>query len=627
MTEKQEFLLGVNYWASNAGLYMWRRYDRTVVENDFKLLRSHGVNTIRVFPLWSDFQPLTEIRFCNERAAQATSFKMRIGDKPLVYQKFPESGLDEKQVENMKHLLSVAQENGLQVVISLITGWMSGRKLVPDPFISKDLIKDPEVVLYQCAFIKDLISEIKEFENIVAYEPGNETNCLSYEVNEYEAELWLRTITNTIRLADPTRPVYAGLHCTSSKGKWNLSTLGKIFDMATPHPYPPFTPYCDNEKLTSMRASMHAAAENSYYSSIARKPSLVQEIGVLGHNYLCDDKVPEYLEAALITSCMTGTKGFLWWCAFDQDHLDFSPYDYSGAEIYLGLCYSDCTPKAGLLKMKELQTVLQEIGSLPEPETDAVCILSGASEHWENAYGAFMLGVQSGRYIDFCHEEQSLKDSDCYILPCVFDYRGLPKCQADLLDEKIRNGAKLLITYNGGVTRDFEKWTGLRIHGNEGVQNTINFNLEESVLTINRERNLLLESATAQIIARDQDGNIAIAVNKYGKGSVTFVNAPLETFYTKSYYPENTELYKIYENFFKEKKQIVTLNNPFVFRTVHKLFNGKIGIMLYNFENEKNEIDFVLDDKYAIESVLFGEVVENKLVMRKKYAYLVLSEK
>jgi len=277
--------------------------------------------------------------------------------------------------------------------------------------------------------------------------------------------------------------------------------------------------------------------------------------------------------------------------------------------------------------MKELKSDLQAIGTLPEPETDAVCVLSGASEHWENAYGAFMLGVQSGNYIDFCHEEQPLKDSECYILPCVFDYRGLPKCQADLLDEKIRNGAKLLITYNGGVTRDFEKWTGLRVQGNEGVQNTINFNLEESVLTINRERNLLLESATAQIIARDQDGNIAIAVNKYGKGSVTFVNAPLETFYTKSYYPENTELYKIYENFFKEKKQIVTLNNPFVFRTVHKLFNGKIGIMLYNFENGKNEMDFVLDDKYAIENVLFGEVVENKLVMRKKYAYLILSEK
>ena len=624
---KKEFLLGFNYWASHAGLYTWRQYDPIVVERDFKTLRAYGVNTIRIFPLWSDFQPLTEIRFCNERAAQTAPFKMRTSDTPLLYQKFPDSGLDEKQVENMRHLLSAAKENGLKVIVSLVTGWMSGRKLVPQPFMSKDLVKDPEVVLYQCAFIKDLISEIKGFDNVIAYEPGNETNCLSYEVNEYEAELWLRTITNTIRLADPTRPVYAGLHCTAGKGKWNLPSLGKIFDMVTPHPYPLFTPYCDVEKLTAMRASMHAAAENSYYASMARKPSMVQEIGVLGHNYLCDDKVPDYLETSLITSYMTGTEGYLWWCAFDQDHLDFAPYDYAGAEIYLGLCHADYTPKAGLVKMRELQEALASIGDLPAPEKDAVCILSGASEHWERAYGAFMLGVQSGRYIDFCHEEQPLKDAEYYILPCVSDCRGLPKCQADFLDEKIRSGAKLLITYNGGVSRDFEKWTGLRVHGNEGVKNTVKFDVEESVLSIDRERKLFLESESAQVIARDQDGNIAIAVNKYGKGSVMFVNAPLETFYTKSYYPENTELYKIYENFFREKKQIVLLDDPFVFRTVHKLDNGKIGIMLYNFEDEKNEIDFTVENNYAIESVLFGELVENKLIMQKKYAYLILSEK
>ena len=137
---KEKFLLGVNYWASHAGLYTWRLYDKKVVEEDLRLLSSYGVNTIRIFPLWPDFQPLTEIRFCNAKAGEATAFKMRTDDKPLVYQKFPESGLDEKQVENLKHLLTTAQENGLKVVISLITGWMSGRKLVPDPFISKDLI-------------------------------------------------------------------------------------------------------------------------------------------------------------------------------------------------------------------------------------------------------------------------------------------------------------------------------------------------------------------------------------------------------------------------------------------------------------------------------------------------------
>ena len=64
---KEKFLLGFNYWASHAGLYMWRLYNFDVVEKDLRLLSTHGVNTIRIFPLWPDFQPLTDIRFCNAK--------------------------------------------------------------------------------------------------------------------------------------------------------------------------------------------------------------------------------------------------------------------------------------------------------------------------------------------------------------------------------------------------------------------------------------------------------------------------------------------------------------------------------------------------------------------------------
>ena len=619
---KEDFFLGANYWASHAGLYMWRRYDEGTVEKDLQMLRSYGVNTIRIFPLWPDFQPLTEMRFFDTQAAESGSFRMRTGDQPLVYQKFPDSGLDEKQVKNMKHLLTVAKNNGLQVIVSFITGWMSGRKLVPDPFINRDLIKDAEVVLYECAFITDLISEIKEFENIIAYEPGNETNCLSREVDQYQAELWLRTITSTIRLADPTRPIYAGMHGTRCKGLWSLSSQGKIFDMVTPHPYPNFTPYCNRERLTAMRASMHAAVENSYYSSIAKKPSMVQEIGVL--DALCDEKVPEYLETALITSYMTGTKGFLWWCAFDQENLNFAPYDVVGMETHLGLCYADCEPKPGLLKMRVLQKVIQEIGSLTAPETDAVCILSGINDHWKNAYGAFMLGVQSGKYIDFCHEEQPLKNANYYILPCVSGANGLPKCQWEVLEKRIQDGANLLITYNGGTIRNFEKWTGLRILGHEKVENAIEFDLQESVLKIERSQKLLVENIAAQIVAKDQEGNVVIAKKQYGKGLVLFVNAPLETFYTQSYYPEKTNLYKIYGSFFEGKKEIFAIRNQFVFKTVHKLNHEKIGVMLYNFNEDNTELEFSIDNQYTIEKVLYGEAVFNKLIMKEKYCYLLL---
>ena len=54
-----DFQLGCNYWASHAGIYMWRSWDKQVVEQDLQRLQKCGIRVLRVFPLWSDFQPLT----------------------------------------------------------------------------------------------------------------------------------------------------------------------------------------------------------------------------------------------------------------------------------------------------------------------------------------------------------------------------------------------------------------------------------------------------------------------------------------------------------------------------------------------------------------------------------------
>lgn len=54
----KEFMLGANYWASNAGADMWREWDADVVRSDLALLAENGVTTLRVFPNWRDFQPV-----------------------------------------------------------------------------------------------------------------------------------------------------------------------------------------------------------------------------------------------------------------------------------------------------------------------------------------------------------------------------------------------------------------------------------------------------------------------------------------------------------------------------------------------------------------------------------------
>jgi len=56
-----EFILGCNYWASHAGTEMWRNWDEDAVRSDFEILSKNGVDTLRVFPNWRDFQPVSPL--------------------------------------------------------------------------------------------------------------------------------------------------------------------------------------------------------------------------------------------------------------------------------------------------------------------------------------------------------------------------------------------------------------------------------------------------------------------------------------------------------------------------------------------------------------------------------------
>ncbi len=59
LTDPGRFVVGCNYWASHAGTFMWRNWQAEVVEADFRQFAAAGLQVLRVFPLWPDFQPLT----------------------------------------------------------------------------------------------------------------------------------------------------------------------------------------------------------------------------------------------------------------------------------------------------------------------------------------------------------------------------------------------------------------------------------------------------------------------------------------------------------------------------------------------------------------------------------------
>ena len=626
MKSKTEFLIGCNYWASNAGCFMWKRFDENVVKKDLEYLASYGVNCIRVFPTWDDFQPIMENPIPHSPYFDKFSFRMRVNDRVMLEQAFPESGLSEEKLEQFKKMLDIAKECNMKVIVSFITGWMSGRRFIPEALRGKDVIADPTAIMWECRFIKDMITQIKHYDNIIAWEPGNECSCLSHDVTPEQSELWLMVISNAIRLADSTRPVYSGMYSTRLQGEFNARMTGRYFDMATTHPYPCFMPYCSTEDVRQMRAALHSACENSYYSSIAGKPCMVEEINTLGPCVVADDYVPEFFEKSLMTSIATGTTGYLWWCGFEQDKLDFPPYDSNQLERNLGLAYPDYTEKPVLRAMKEMSEVTNELGVLPIPKADAVTILTFLHDHWKIAYASFMLGVQAGRHIDFMYEEDEVKDSDYYILPCITGINSMPYLQTKKIIDRVERGAKLLITFDGGGIGDFEYLTGMKVAGRNQVEVDKTFTIDGVTMTIPCSVKLQLVPTTAKVIIRDSNGDVLLAENTVGKGKVTFFNASLESFYTTSYLPENTAMYKVYKHFFKDKEQIFAVDSPKVMVTHHELGSGRLAVMVNNFEKE-NKINFTLQDCYKIVENRYAEVKGNTLYFKRSFAYLELEHK
>lgn len=57
MEREGKFILGANYWPAEKGVYWWREFELFTSKRDFSLAAQYGLDLLRVFLLWEDFQP------------------------------------------------------------------------------------------------------------------------------------------------------------------------------------------------------------------------------------------------------------------------------------------------------------------------------------------------------------------------------------------------------------------------------------------------------------------------------------------------------------------------------------------------------------------------------------------
>jgi len=595
-----EFMLGCNYWASHAGIEMWRNWDKEQIDADFKVLSDNGIEYIRVFPLWRDFQPVMSVM-----AGAAKNYEyMMEGCTPPVNPYF----LDETMLNRFEVLCDLAKKYNLKMIVGLITGFMSGRTFIPSALNNTNLFTDPVALQFQMLFIKGFVSRFKSREEIIGWNPGNECNNLSslskHEKPRNAAFTWLLLISNAIKANDSTRPVISGMHGLKvENATWVLEDQTECFDMVTTHPYPAFVPHCSVDPINSIRTLMHATAESMMYSCIAQRPCLVEEIGTLSHN-VCNDSISaDFMRVNLFSNWAHGMKGLLWWCAHDQDKLLTPPYNWCMLERELGMTTSDLKPKEYLKELKKFSDWIKTLDfTLEKPTIDAHILLSHKQDNWGIGYMSFILGKQAGVTLDFVSPNQDIPDGNVYIMPSTCEDKPLYSEKYELLKEKVKNGATLYISNENAFFTQFEQFIGNSVLENENVNVSGEFILNGEKIEYKHYKHFKLRTTTAKVLAVDNKGDPILTVNNYGKGKVYYLAYPIEKMLCEKNRAFDGNAHKLYEYILKDiiDHKDVTSDNSKIGITQ----NGNI-ITVINYSDKTVDTCLKLNNK-KIKKVYYG---------------------
>lgn len=589
--------MGCNYWASHAGTDMWNKWDESVIDDDFRRLSHSGIRLLRIFPLWSDFQPL-KMLFGGGGSEREIRFE---GDELLPFTEEGRAGIDPVMAERFGILCSAAEKYGISLIVALVTGWMSGRLYVPRLFERVNVLTDPRAIKWEVRFVQYLVRRFRGEKSVIAWELGNECNCMG-GVGRDSAYLWAKTITMAVKEIDNSRPVISGMHGLIPSGSWTPEDQGEITDLLTTHPYPLFTPYCNTDPLISMKSALHASAESVMYAGIGGKPCFVEEAGALGPMIASDENTAKYVKASAMTAWAYGLKAFIWWCANEQSHLTHAPYDWNSVERELGVFYADRQPKPVLGVMKALQCYFDGFKyELPEPVCDAVCILTRGQDMWTAAYGAFILAKQAGLDITFRYVDDELPDADVYMLPSLNGDSSFSRHTCEFLLDKVRNGATLYLSLDKALLSPFASFSGVMSEYRSTRYHEDDIAMPGgSTVRIGSDIDMRLRLTTGEAVLTASDGNPALIRNSYGTGTVWTLNYPIECIAAVSSGVTDSNKYLVYSvMMLRSKKKAAAVGDSRIGLTEHIISEDRHILVLINYGCDTAAVDIKLDGGWS----------------------------
>lgn len=355
MIDQSRFLTGVNYWPRRKAMYWWSSFDPAEVADEFDVIVSLGMDVVRIFLLWDDWQ---------ETPDKVSGARMA----------------------DLETVCDLAGERGLGLDVTFFTGHMSGPNWAPrwlldatapqpSPHLRqvvsggsvvessyRNMFRDPIAIAAGRLLIRTVVGEFADHEAIWMWNLGNEPDLFAQPDGPDHGRQWVGEMSGLVRELDPRHPVTTGLHVASLLENNGLR-IDQVFaesDLAVMHGYPMYIPWARHDldpdfvpylcSLTSALSDKPCLAEEwGGCTAPDGGPSTTWEwtsYGSLRSQFMAGEEAfADYVEQTLPRLVEVGAVGAFLWCFADYapDLWDRPPCDDGGAkhERHFGLVRPD----------------------------------------------------------------------------------------------------------------------------------------------------------------------------------------------------------------------------------------------------------------------------------------------
>ena len=552
------FMLGVNYWPRHKGVDMWREFDIEQIDSEFAQIKSLGMNTVRIFPLWRDFQPIKKVR---NAGGLVKTLVMRHNEQVTPLQNY--AMIDQVMAERFRQVMDCAEKHRLQVIVALLTAWMSGILFDVEWRDEKNVFSDPFMLKWQLRYCEYMVKKFRNCSAILAWEYGNEQNNVNLSPSADASWNWMKSIADVIRLNDSEHPIYSGMHGLTihniDNARWTITDNAEINDMLTTHSYADFTIGCNLDQPTDMRPSLHATAESLLYQGLSGKSVLCEETGSLGSSVMDEEMAGDFIRLRLYSLLANGIKGCLWWCYSDFSVVDRYPYKAIQMENdRLGLTAVDGRVKSVAEEYRKFAKILSKLGGkLPAVERKTAIVVADNSNDWRPYYNAFVLCKQAGLEAEFVYPATTdLTHYKLLLCVAVRGYDGYDVNNWQRIMGAVEAGAILYFSSDGasiatpraafGIARmrrvRFPQNLSLTMHSI-----TAEFSDVSLALPAKPEFYSEIIATTAEPLAVWDNQVPALQVNEHGQGKIIYAGVPIEKLLAETPYVfDKSEFHQLY---------------------------------------------------------------------------------